>query len=116
MNRKNHTARHHSRLWGRRLYAADDLAHLGNAPLLKYVPHLADSGASWYWWQLSERTTMGIISSWVFYGLHQLTMWGLIFYAQRSQPKYGHTLHEINWWALGLNGFFCLLHIVQTHI
>ena len=59
---------------------------------------------------------MGIFSAWFFYGLHQLTMWGLIFYAQRSQPKYRHTLHEINWWALGLNGFFCLLHIVQTHI
>ena len=78
------------------------------APLLKDVPHLADSGASWYWWQLPERTTMGIFSAWFFYALYQLTMWGLIFYAQRSQPKYGHTLHEINWWALGLNGSFCL--------
>ena len=36
------------------------------APLLKDVPHLADSGASWYWWQLPERTTMGIFSAWFF--------------------------------------------------
>ncbi len=86
------------------------------APLLKSVPHLPDSGASWYWWQLPERTTMGIFSAWFFYGLHQLTMWGLIFYTQRRQPKYGHRLHDVNWWALGLNGFFCLLHIAQTHL
>ena len=88
----------------------------GTAPLLKDVPHLADVGPSWYWWQLPERTAMGVFSAWFFYGLHQITIWGLMFYAQRAKPKYGHQLHNFNWWALGLNGFFCVLHIAQTHL
>jgi len=85
-------------------------------PLLKDVVHIEDHGASWYWWQLPERTTMGVFSAWFFYGLHQIAMWGLIYYAQRTKPKYAHKLHNFNWYALGLNGFFCVLHIIQTQL
>ena len=49
------------------------------APLLKDIVFLEDQGASWYFWQLPERTAMGVFSAWFFYGLHQITMWGLIF-------------------------------------
>ena len=86
------------------------------APLLKDIVFLEDQGASWYFWQLPERTAMGVFSAWFFYGLHQITMWGLIFYAQRAKPTYGHKLHNFNWYALGLNGFFCVLHIIQTQL
>ena len=103
-------------LWGLGATFLLTLIIWGTAPLLKDVPHLNDAGASWYWWQLPERTAMGVFSAWFFYGLHQISIWGLIFYAQRAKPKYGHDLHHFNWWALALNGFFGLLHVVQTHL
>jgi len=86
------------------------------APLLADVPHLKDQGASWYFWQLPERTFWGKLSAWGFYGLHQIVIWWLIFKAQSAKVKYSHQLHNFNWMALGANFFFCVLHIVQTHI
>ena len=36
------------------------------APLLKDIVFLEDQGASWYFWQLPERTAMGVFSAWFF--------------------------------------------------
>ena len=55
-----------------------------------------------------------------FYLLHQVSFWALIAYAQRtagrSRPRYSNSLRSVNYLALGVNGFFILLHLVQTHL
>lgn len=83
---------------------------------LATVPHLPDTGGAWYYWQLPERTWAGIISAWGFYTLHQLAIWGLIFWAQRQQSRYTTGLHWFNYAALGVNALFCFLHLLQTHL
>lgn len=83
---------------------------------LKAFPHLPDQGASWYFWKLPAPTLMSEITSWSFYALHQVIVWGLIWYAQTHVKKYTSGLHPINMVALGVNAFFILLHFVQTHI
>ena len=83
---------------------------------LKSVPHLPQQGASWYFWKLPALTLGGEITAWGFYALHQVAMWGIIWYAQAHPSKYTTTLHRINWIALGVNAGFILLHLLQTHI
>jgi hypothetical protein len=80
------------------------------------VPHLPDTGASWYYWKLPEPTTWGRVTAWGFYVLHQVALWGAIYYAQTRVRRYTTGLHPVNWFALGINAVFCLLHIVQTHV
>ena len=55
---------------------------------LKSVPHLPQQGPSWYFWKLPALTLGGEISAWGFYALHQITMWGIIWYAQAHPSKY----------------------------
>ena len=83
---------------------------------LQAVLHLPDSGASWYYWKLSEPTIWGRITAWGLYVLHQLALWGAIYYAQTRVRRYTTGLHPVNWVALGINATFVLLHIVQTHV
>ena len=44
----------------------------------------------------------------------------LIAYAQRTagrrRPRYSNSLRSVNYPALGVNGFFILLHLAQTHL
>lgn len=80
------------------------------------IDFLPDSGASWYYWQLPVQTTWGRITAWSFYLAHQLTLWGLIFYAQRKKLRYVSGLHPVNYLALGANALFIVLHLLQTHI
>jgi hypothetical protein len=75
---------------------------------------LEDQGASWYYWKLPEPTFWTRASAWGGYLAHQLTLWGLIYYAQTRVRKYADGLHKINYLALGLNAFFILLHFAQT--
>lgn len=78
---------------------------------------LPDQGASWYFWKLPEPTFWTRASAWVFYLLHQVTLWGLIYYAQTRVKTYTQGgLHKVNLVALGANAFFILLHFVQTQI
>lgn len=77
---------------------------------------LPDQGAAWYWWQLPEPTFWTRATAWGFYALHQVALWGLIYYAQTRVKKYASGLHPINVIALGVNAFFVLLHFVQTHL
>ena len=60
------------------------------------------------------------MTAWGFYLLHQVSFWALIAYAQRtagrSRPRYSTSLRSVNYLALGVNGFFILLHLVQTHL
>ncbi len=83
---------------------------------LAAVPHLPDTGPAWYYWKLPEPTLWSRATAWGFYLLHQLTIWGLIYYAQRSRPRYTTGLHKFNIAALAASAFFISLHFVQTHL
>ena len=77
---------------------------------------LPDQGADWYFWRLPNPTFWTHATAWGLYLLHQLTLWGLIYYAQTRVKTYTTGLHRVNVLALGLNALFILLHFVQTHI
>ena len=77
---------------------------------------LPDQGASWYFWKRPDPTFWSRTTAWGFYLLHQFTIWGLIFYAQKNVKRYTGGLHKVNIIALAANAFFILLHFVQTHI
>ncbi len=83
---------------------------------LDSVALLPDRGASWYYWKLPEPTFWTRATAWGFYLVHQFVFWGLIYYAQTRVKKYTKGLHKINWIALGVNAFFVLLHVLQTHL
>lgn len=73
-----------------------------------------DQGGAWYYWQLANPTAWTRLAAWTGYVLHQLTIWGLIYYAQSSQLKYVSGLHRVNVLALAANASFIGLHILQT--
>ena len=75
---------------------------------------LEDKGINWYYCKLPERAFWGQFWAWSLYGLHQVSLWGLIAYAQIKRPKYINGLHPINMIAIGVNLLFVALHIVQT--
>ncbi len=83
---------------------------------LDSIALLPDQGVAWYYWKLPEPTTWTRLSVWSLYLLHQLTLWGLIAYAQKNRPKYTDGLHRFNILALGVNALFILLHFAQTHL
>ncbi len=82
---------------------------------LDSVELLPDQGASWYYWKLPEPTFWTRLTAWGGYLAHQITIWWLIYYAQKTNTRYTTGLHRVNVWALGANAFI-LLHFVQTHI
>ena len=77
---------------------------------------LPDQGNFWYYWKLAEPTFWTHFSAWTLYGLHQLSIWGLIAWAQRQRHRYTRTLHPVNLAALGCNLLFVCLHIAQTKL
>jgi len=83
---------------------------------LDSVSLLPDQGASWYYWKLPSPTFWTRATAWGLYLAHQLSIWGLIYYAQKQRPKYTTGLHKVNLLALGVNAVFILLHFAQTHI
>ncbi|MDX2007538.1 MAG: hypothetical protein SFU83_20050 [Meiothermus sp.] len=83
---------------------------------LEAIRLLPDQGVAWYYWQLPEPTFWSKLTSWGFYIAHQLAIWYLIYRAQQERPKYTGGLHWFNIWALVVNGFFGVLHVVQTHL
>ena len=70
-----------------------------------------DQGASWYYWKLPNPTVWTHLSAWVGYVAHQLTIWGLIFYAQHHVRHYTAGLHPVNVVALAANLGFIVLHM-----
>jgi hypothetical protein len=83
---------------------------------LNTVPLLPDQGAAWYYWKLPDPTFWTHATAWGFYLLHQVALWGLIWYAQTRVKKYVAGLHTVNLVALGVNAFFIVLHLVQSQI
>ncbi|MEH6549246.1 MAG: hypothetical protein V7711_17095 [Pseudomonadales bacterium] len=78
------------------------------------IQFLPDSGFEWYYWKLPEPTFITRLTAWSGYALHQVFLWGLIWYARKTRPIYAPGLHPINIVALAGNAFFVLLHIAQT--
>lgn len=72
--------------------------------------------AFWYPWVSANPSFWTHASVWAGYVAHQLTIWGLIFYAQRRKTKYSSTLGIVNVLALLANAAFVLLHLAQTHL
>ena len=104
-------------LWGGIAFSIAFTALIGWAgSRLATVPHLPDQGPAWYYWKLATPTFWSHFTAWMFYALHQIALWSLIFYAQRNVKTYTKGLHPVNLWALGVNVFFILLHFIQTHI
>jgi hypothetical protein len=85
------------------------LRPLGVTPAL-----LPDAGPAWYYWKLPEADIFSRVTAWGGYILHQVFMWGLIFYAQRASLKYTKKLHPINYLALFGTLGFVILHWIQT--
>ena len=75
-----------------------------------------DQGASWYYWKLPHPTVWTHLSAWLGYVAHQLTVWGLIFYAQHHVRHYTAGLHRVNIIALAANLGFIVLHMLQTQL
>lgn len=85
-------------------------------PLMPEINFPPDQGVTWYLWKLPDPTFWSRATSWSFYLLHQVTMWGLIYYAQKNNARYSKKLHRFNVIALGANAFFIFLHLLQTWI
>lgn len=77
---------------------------------------LPDQGASWYYWKLPEPTVWTRVSAWLGYAAHQLSAWGLIYYAQTRVRRYSNGLQPVNVVALAVNFGFIVLHVLQTHL
>ncbi|KXI30450.1 hypothetical protein [Paraglaciecola hydrolytica] len=87
-----------------------------------------DQGALWYYWKLPNPSFWTHFTAWSFYTCHQIAIWWLIYSAKQSYSAKARDtatntasyqtfgLHKVNIYALGLNLFFILLHIVQTKI
>lgn len=86
------------------------------APYSDGIEFSPDQGDFWYLWQSQDATVWMRLSAWLSYIVHQVAIWFLIARARWERPKYIFGLHRFNVWALGINGFFLVLHIVQTKV
>jgi hypothetical protein len=75
-----------------------------------------DRGDMWYFWQLQDPTIWTRLAAWVPFTFHWMAMWFLISRGRSERPTYVFGLHSFNLWALAVNAFFILLHIVQTKV
>ena len=92
------------------------LIWLANPLLSRFVLDPGNGSGFFYDWQLLSPTAWSRITAWGLYALHQVILWRLIYYAQNNIKKYSKGLHPVNLWALGVNVFFIVVHLVQTHI
>ncbi|MEJ5239807.1 MAG: hypothetical protein WHS87_01240 [Anaerolineales bacterium] len=72
--------------------------------------------AFFYPWQTRNPSVMAYVTSWVGYALHQIAAWGIIWAAQRQQPKYSADFRWFNWAMAGVNLAGFALHWVQTQL
>ena len=115
-NQNNNTSRHPRPLGRHYLQLLVYRPHLAGGGRLDSIELLPDTGASWYYWKLPKPTFWTRATAWGFYLAHQVTIWSLIYLAQKRKTKYTTGLHKLNWLALGANAFFIVLHLLQTHL
>jgi hypothetical protein len=84
-------------------------------PLLDSVIKPADQGSWWYYWRLSLPTWLTALSVWVPYAIHQAAILIVAFLMMREKA-HPDKLSRLNYWMLGINASFSLLHLLQTHL
>lgn len=77
------------------------------------TPPAGDSGF-FYEWKLAHPDVWTRATPWLGFMLHQLAIWFTIRHARANYSKYSDRLRPANWWALGINAVFVLLHYAQT--
>jgi hypothetical protein len=102
--------------WGLLGCAAIIGVMLAAGPYSEGLVLFPDKGDMWYFWQLAEPTAITRLAAWVPFSLHWIAMWYLISRGRSERPKYVFGLHRFNLWAIIVNVFFVLLHVVQTNI
>jgi len=73
-----------------------------------------DEGGFFYEWQLANPDFWSRATVWIGFGLHQIFHWIAIWWAQERYEKYQDGMRPANWWALGINVVFVILHYFQT--
>lgn len=86
------------------------------APLIPHVEFLPQKDAFDYPWRLAQPTFWTHFTGWTAYTLHQVAIWGCVWWAKRQHTAYSTRLHPINWIALGINLLFSGLHFIQTYL
>lgn len=79
---------------------------------LASIDLLPDQGASWYYWKLPTRTFWPMLTAWGFYALHQAFIWWGIYRMQHFKEE----RPRLNRLLLIGNGFFILLHLLQSQV
>jgi len=70
---------------------------------------------AFYKWQLANPDFWSRATAWVGFALHNLLVWITIYWAVEKTPrKYTEELKPVNYWALGVNVVFIILHYLQT--
>jgi hypothetical protein len=79
---------------------------------LNSIELLPDQGASWYYWKLPTKEFIPRLTAWVGYLLHQIFIWYGIYQLKNTKSD------KIKWQNRLLigNGFFILMHFIQTHL
>lgn len=102
--------------WGVGFSFAFTLAIWALRPLMPQIDFLPDQGVQWYFWKLPDPNFWTRATGWGGYLIHQVTIWVIIYQAQKSKAGYTRKLHRFNIIALSATAFFCLLHLLQTWI
>ena len=77
---------------------------------------LPDQGASWYFWKRPDPTFWSRFTAWGLYLAHQISFWVVIYLAQKKRPRFTEGVNKYTLWALGINAFFIIAHLIQTQL
>lgn len=90
-----------------------------------YKRSYSSAADRWYYWKLppSQATAWTRLFPWLCYVSHNAAVWCLIYLAQQhkaysvsKQPRYSTTPDKYNYWLLGVNAFFHVMHLINTEI
>ncbi|NTW28337.1 MAG: hypothetical protein HGA39_03100 [Coriobacteriia bacterium] len=87
-----------------------------DAFLVPQVALIPDKGSAWYFWKLPDATWWTRASVWIPYLVQQVLVWYLIYRLTTSKKRVDDSLSKWNWWLLGVNGVFVVIHFVQTSL
>jgi hypothetical protein len=86
-----------------------------------HAEFLPDQGASWYYWKLPVITFWPRFTGWLFFILHLLTSWFILYKAKQEKDKHIESekfgeLTKYNYALLFTHIGFSILHLIQTAI
>jgi hypothetical protein len=77
-----------------------------------------DQGAAWYYWKLPTRNDFGMMLTWSTYLVHQLLIWGAIYWASKNLTEYksqpSKHLTKYNYFVLAVTVVFMFIHLLRT--